>query len=82
MTLHNLGYAQQARHYLLVHASALEVDAHVGAGGIAQTLGVDIETAAGNHSVVYQMLYALVNGCTRHAALGCHILEGHTGVGG
>lgn len=47
---------------------------------------VSVDTTPGMvcslHSVVYQMLYALVNGCTRHAALGCHIRERHTGVGG
>ena len=50
--------------HLLVHGPAFKVEPDIGAGGIAQALGVDIKSAACNDSVLNKMLYTLVYGGT------------------
>ena len=76
MALHDFGDVEQTLHHLLVHVASLEVDTDIGAGGITQALGVDIETAAGDVTILHQVLHTLMNGCTRHTTLCCYVLEG------
>ena len=78
MALHHLGDMLQALHHLLVHRAALQVDAHIGAGAIAQGLGVDIEAAAGDDVALDEALHTLVDGGTRHTTLGGHIFKRDT----
>ena len=80
VAFHYLRDGEQLLHHILVHASAFEVDADVCAGGVAHALGIDIESAAGNHAASDEMLYTLMDGSTRHTAFGRHIFEWDTGV--
>ena len=63
MALNNLGYVLQLLYHVLVHAAAFEVQSYVCACAVAYALGVDIESASGNHATVDEVLYTLVNGC-------------------
>ena len=65
---------------LLVHRALLEGDAHIGAGGVAEALGVDIEAAAGDDVGIDEVLNTLVDGGARHVALGGDILERDSGI--
>ena len=80
MTLHHLGDVLQLLHHVLVHRTLLQVDAHVGTGAVAQTLRVHVEAAARDDIGIDEVLHTLMDGCTRHIALGSHILEGDTGI--
>ena len=80
MALHDFGDVEQTLHHLLVHVASLEVDTDIGAGGITQALGVDIETAAGDVTILHQVLHTLMNGCTRHTTLCCYVLERYAGI--
>ena len=64
MALHDLGDMLQALHHILIHRTLLQGDAHIGTGGIAQTLRVDIEATACDDIGIDQMLYTLMNGST------------------
>jgi hypothetical protein len=80
VAFHYLGDGEQLLHYILIHASTLEVKTDVGAGGVAHTLGVDVETTASDDATGDEVLHTLVNGCTRYATFCCHILERYAGV--
>ena len=80
VTLYDFGYVAQTLYHIFIHGAAFQRDAHIGAGGVAQTLGVHIETAAHDDTILYEVLHTLVDGCTRHVALGGDILEGNTGI--
>jgi hypothetical protein len=70
----------QTFNHVLIHRAALQCDAYIGAGGVAQTLGVDIESATHDDTILYQVLDTLVDGGTRHVALGGYILKRDSGV--
>ena len=70
----------QALYHLLVHRTLLEVDAYIGTGGIAETLGIHIETTARDDIGIDQMLHTLMDRCTRHITLGGYILEWNTRI--
>ena len=80
MALHDFGDMHQAFHHLLVHGAALERDTHIGAGAVAQRLGVHLKSRTGDYSVFYQMLNTLMNGCARDSALGSYVFERNSGI--
>lgn len=77
VTLYNLGDGEQTLHHIFIHAAALKVQTYIGAGRIAQALGVYVKSAASDDAALHEVLHTLVNGCARHAALGSDILEGY-----
>ena len=80
MTFHHFGNLVQTLHHILIHAAPLQVQPYVSAGGIAQTLGIDVESAARDDAPFHEMLHPLVDGRARHAAFRSHVLEGDTCV--
>jgi hypothetical protein len=62
VALHHFRDVLQLLNDVLVHGAALQVDAYVGAGRIAETLGVDVEATAGDDVSVNEVLDALVDG--------------------
>lgn len=80
MTLDNLGNVRQELHHIAIHGAALQRNAHIGAGVIAQRLGIDVEPAARDDSCIDEALHALMDGGARNVALGCHILERYAGI--
>jgi hypothetical protein len=80
MTLHHLGDMLQALHHILIHRALLKGYAHIGTGGIAQALGVDIEAAARDDIGIDEVLNTLVDGSTRDITLGSDILKRDTGI--
>lgn len=80
VAFHDLGDLEELLDNLLVHAAALKVESDVGTGGVADALRVDTEAAAGDDAALDEVLHALVDGRTRHAA-GCrYVLEGYSCV--
>ena len=75
MALDHFGYMLQALDDILVHRTFLEVDAYIGTGTVAETLGVDIEAAASDDISIDEMLHTLMDGSTRDITLGSHILK-------
>ena len=80
MALNDFGNGLKLFDNLLVHAAALKVEAYISAGRLAQAFGVGMESAARDDAFFHQMLYALMDGGTRNAALRGHILEGNARV--
>ena len=73
---------QQLLHGVAVHGAALQRDAHVGAGAVAQTLGIDVVAGPYDDARLDEALHALMDGRTRHAAYRGHVLKGNTRVTG
>ena len=73
---------EQTLNDILVHAAALKVKTHIGAGRIAQALGVYIKSAACYDAVFHKTLHTLVYGSTRHSTLGGYIFKRYTRVFG
>ena len=80
MTFHDLGNLFKFGDDLAVHGSTLEVHADVGACAVAQHFRVDKIAGTGDDVEVNHALDALMDCCTRHTALLCHILGGNAGV--
>jgi hypothetical protein len=80
VTLYDFGYVAQTLYHIFIHGAAFQRDAHIGAGGVAQTLGVYVEAATHDNAVLNEVLYALVNGSTRHVTLGSDILERNASI--
>ena len=75
VTFHHLGDSGNALYNLFIHTAALKVETHVGAGGVAEALGVHVETASCDHATFDKVLHALVDGGARNATFGCYVLE-------
>ena len=82
VALHNLRNREQTVDHVAVHRPSLQVHSDIGAGGVAQRLGIDLKTAARDDSILYEMLHTLVDSCSRNAALCSHVLERKAGIGG
>lgn len=82
VTLHDFRNLVQLLHGVAVHGAALQRDAHVGAGAVAQTLGIDVVAGPYDDARLDEALHALMDGRTRHAAYRGHVLKGNTRVTG
>ena len=61
MALYDFRNACKALNNLLVHTATLQIQSHIGASGIAQSLRIHIETTTRNDPVLDEMLYSLMN---------------------
>ena len=64
VTLYDFGDMAQALYHVLVHGTTLQRDTYIGTGGIAQTLGVYVETATHDDPILNEVLYTLMDGGT------------------
>ena len=67
-------------HHFLIHRTSLQGDAHIGAGAVAQRLGINIEATACDDVAVDETLHTLMDSCTRDAALCSNVLERYAGI--
>ena len=68
MALHNLGNLLELACHVAVHRAFLELHAYVGAGVVAEGLGVDVISGAYYDFHVYESLDALMDGGSGDAA--------------
>ena len=80
VAFHDLWDFLEFRHNVTIHCSAFEVDADICACSVAEHLGVDIVTRAGDHLEVDKTLDALMDSRALHAALHGHVFRGYTRV--
>ena len=80
VALHYLGNALEALHHVVIHAAPLQVDAHVGACGVAHALGVDLVAGAQYHALFHHLAHPLVNHGARHAAHLGHLAQRCAGI--
>ena len=59
VALHNLRNREQTVDHVAVHRTSLQVHSDIGAGGVAQRLGIDLKTATRDDSILYEMLHTL-----------------------
>jgi hypothetical protein len=64
VTFYDFGDMAQTLYYILVHRATLQRDTYVGAGRITQALGVYVETATHDDTVLNEVLHTLVDGGT------------------
>ena len=77
-----LGYASEALHHVVIHTASFQVDAHVGACGVAHALGVDLVAGAQYHALLHHLAHPLVNHGARHAAHLGHLAQRCAGIFG
>ena len=69
MAFDHFGDLFELGHHVAIHGAALEVDADIGAGGIAEHLWIDVIARSGDDFEVDEALYALMDCRARHSAL-------------
>ncbi len=75
VALHHFGDVHQLLDHILVHRAFLQRDTYIGAGAVAQALGIHVEAAARNDIGIDEVLNALMDSSTRDVTLGSNILE-------
>ena len=64
VALYHFGNVLQAFDHFFVHRSLLQVDTHIGTGGVAQALGIHIKSTTRDDISIDQMLHALMDSGT------------------